>query len=146
MNLFPDDSRSLVFQRQVPHPPEKVWRALTESWLMDEWLLDNDFMPVVGHRFTVRGKSRPGWSGVTHCEVLTVEAPLRLAYRWGDGTESVNGLRTLVTWNLTANAGGTLIHLEHCGFGASDELSARRIGALWPVFLQRMDTLLGAIA
>jgi uncharacterized protein YndB with AHSA1/START domain len=82
-----ESTRSLVFEREMPHPPEKIWRALTQSWLIDEWLMKNDFVPEVGHRFTFRATPLPGWSGVTNCEVVTVEAPRLLAYRWGDGTE-----------------------------------------------------------
>jgi uncharacterized protein YndB with AHSA1/START domain len=93
-------TRSLVFERTMRHPPEKVWRALTERHLIAEWLLDNDFVPEVGRRFTLRGAPLPGWSGIVHCEVLAVEPPHRLSYRWGDGTESKSGVVTIVTWTL----------------------------------------------
>jgi uncharacterized protein YndB with AHSA1/START domain len=141
MTTHAQNSCALRFARQLPHPPEKIWRALTESSLIEQWLLANDFVAEVGHRFTVRGTPLPGWSGVTQCEVLTVEAPRRLAYRWGDGSASSSGLQTIVTWTLTPRDGGTLVRMEQAGFASPDELSYRRIGARWPRFLERLDAV-----
>ncbi len=31
-------ARSLVVEREMPHPPEKIWRALTPSALIEAWL------------------------------------------------------------------------------------------------------------
>jgi uncharacterized protein YndB with AHSA1/START domain len=63
-------TRTLVIEREMPHPPEKVWRALTESPLIEEWLMTNDFQPVVGHRFTFRATPARNWNGIIDCEVL----------------------------------------------------------------------------
>jgi uncharacterized protein YndB with AHSA1/START domain len=131
-------SHSLVFERQLPHPPEKVWRALTETRLIEQWLLKNDFVAEVGHRFTLHGTPVPGWSGATNCEVVMVDAPRLLAYRWGDGTESVSGLQTLVAWTLTAREGGTLVRMEQSGFSSVNDLSYTRIGGRWPRWLERL--------
>ena len=81
------ETKNIVVERLMPHPPEKIWRALTQSHLIEEWLMKNDFQPRVGHRFQFRAQPVPGWSGVTNCEVLEVDAPKRLAYRWGDGSD-----------------------------------------------------------
>ncbi|TGV31987.1 SRPBCC domain-containing protein, partial [Mesorhizobium sp. M8A.F.Ca.ET.142.01.1.1] len=81
-------------ERLLPHAVDKVWRALTSPHLVAEWLMENDFEPVEGHRFTFRAKPVPGWSGVVNCVVLKI-SPLRLlAYSWGDGSESDSGLKT----------------------------------------------------
>ena len=45
---------SVVVEREIPHPPEKIWRALTQPHLIEEWLMANDFKPVVGHSFNLR--------------------------------------------------------------------------------------------
>ena len=45
-------TQSVVVEREIPHPPEKIWRALTQPQLIEEWLMKNDFTPVVDHRFT----------------------------------------------------------------------------------------------
>jgi uncharacterized protein YndB with AHSA1/START domain len=95
-------TRSIVIERVMPHPPEKIWRALTQSPLIEEWLMKNDFRPVVGHKFNFRADPMPGWNGVTDCEVLVVEPNERLSYSWNaSGEEAVNGLKTVVTWTLT---------------------------------------------
>ncbi len=86
---------SLLIERELPHPPEKVWRALTQSALIEEWLMKNDFEPVVGRKFTLRMAPAPHWNGVTDCEVLAVEPHRALAYSWNSsGEEAENGLKT----------------------------------------------------
>ena len=97
-------TKSIVIERTMPHSPEKIWRALTASPVIAEWLMKNDFKPVVGHKFTFRATPMPGWKGFTNCEVLEVDEPKRLVYAWGDGTESDSGLRTIVTWTLAPTA------------------------------------------
>src|ERR1041384_4562163 len=77
------ETRTLVMEKELPHPPEKVWRALTKASLLDEWLLKNDFQPVVGHKFTFRNQPVAGWDGGINCEVLAVEPRRRLSYPWG---------------------------------------------------------------
>jgi hypothetical protein len=59
-------TRSLVVEREIPHPPEKIWRALTQPHLVEEWLMKNDFKPVVDHHFNLRadwGHCRPSGPG-----------------------------------------------------------------------------------
>ncbi len=133
-------TRSLIFERQMRHPPEKVWKALTQSWLIAEWLMPNDFKAEVGHRFAFRATPMPGWSGIANCEVITVDEPHRLAYRWGDGTESASGMKTVVTWTLTPQAdGGTLVRLEQSGFRRKDQFAHERMGSGWPGVLERLE-------
>src|ERR1700691_1505984 len=67
-------TRSVVIEKELPHPPEKIWRALTEGALIKEWLMDNDFQPTVGHQFQFRSTPVPNWNGVIDCEVKVVEA------------------------------------------------------------------------
>jgi uncharacterized protein YndB with AHSA1/START domain len=54
-------TRSLVVEREMPHPPEKIWRALTQAPLIEEWLMKNDFQLVAGHRFNFRAAPIHGW-------------------------------------------------------------------------------------
>src|SRR5262245_55697929 len=65
-----------------PHPPERVWRALTEPQELAAWLMPNDFAPVVGHRFQFKVKPQLGWRGIVDCEVLEVDRPRTLSYSW----------------------------------------------------------------
>jgi uncharacterized protein YndB with AHSA1/START domain len=107
----PAAARSLVVERVMPHPSEKIWRALTQSLLIEERLMKNDFRPVVGHRFNLRTTPMPHWNGVTDCEVLVVEPNERLSYSWNaSGEEAAGGLKTVVTWILTPTKGGTTAH------------------------------------
>ena len=134
---------ALVFERLMPHPPEKIWRALTESRLIEQWLMKNDFVAEVGRRFTVRAQPLEGWSGVTNCEVVEVEAPRRLVYRWGDGTESKSGVKTVVTWTLTPSGNGTIVRLVQSGFRPEDRLAHTRMGGGWPHVLERLEQSAG---
>jgi uncharacterized protein YndB with AHSA1/START domain len=132
-------AKSIVVERHMPHPADKVWRALTQSDLVAEWLMKNDFRPEPGHRFRFHATPVPGWSGVTNCQVLEVEPPRRLVYSWGDGTESVTGLKTIVTWTLTPADGGVLVRMEHAGFRPQDEMGYRMMGGGWPRILERLE-------
>ena len=133
--------RSLVFERQLPHPPEKVWRALTENSLLEQWFMQNDFLPVVGHRFQFRAAPLPHWNGVTDSEVLEVAPNERLAYSWNaSGEETPGGLRTVVTWTLTPTSDGTQIRVEHTGFRPEED--ARNLAGAsygWPRFLDSLE-------
>ena len=94
-------TRTLVVEREMPHPPEKIWRALTQAPLIEEWLMKNDFEPIVGHRFNFRAAPIHGWNGVTDCEVLEIIPCQRLVYTWNaSGDQAPDGLKTIVTWTL----------------------------------------------
>src|SRR5580698_2446399 len=95
-------TRSLVIERELPHPPEKIWRALTQGALIREWLMDNDFQPVINHPFTFRSAPMPGWNGIIDCEVLAVEPNKTLSYTWNS-----MGLESVVVWTLIPTSGGT---------------------------------------
>ena len=136
-------TKSIVVERTMPHPPAKVWRALTQSALIEAWLMKNDFEPVVGHAFQFRATPVPGWSGVTNCRVLEVDAPNRLVYAWGDGTESDSGLQTIVTWTLTPTQDGTHVRMEHSGFRPADETGFRAMGGGWPRIVERLEGVAG---
>ncbi len=139
MSKEASEAGTLVFERTMPHAPEKIWRALTEAPLIRQWLMANDFEPKVGHRFTFRAKPVPGWSGVTNCEVITVEPQRVLAYRWGDGTESDTELKTIVTWTLTPVPDGTLVTMEQSGFRPIDEDGAKAMSSGWPRILEHPE-------
>jgi uncharacterized protein YndB with AHSA1/START domain len=131
------ETKSIVVERLIPHPAEKIWRALTQSPLIAEWLMQNDFQPVVGHRFQFRAQPVPGWNGVTDCEVLAIEPPARLVYSWG--AESSGGLYTIVTWTLTPTAGGVLVRMEQSGFRPQDERGYQGMSGGWPRILGRLE-------
>jgi uncharacterized protein YndB with AHSA1/START domain len=92
-----------------------VWRALTEPALIAEWLMENDFKPEMGHRFTLRTDPAPGFDGVVRCEVLAIEPPRRMRWSWRGGP-----IDTEVTFSLAprevAGRRGTRLTVEHTGF------------------------------
>lgn len=133
------ETKSIIVERLIPHDAEKIWRALTTSHLISEWLMENDFVPEKGHCFTFRASPVPGWSGLTNCVVKAVEPPHRLVYTWGDGTESDTGLRTVVTWTLTPADGGTYVRMEQSGFRPEDERGYKGMGSGWPRILERLE-------
>jgi uncharacterized protein YndB with AHSA1/START domain len=110
------ETQSIVQDYDLPHPPAKVWRALTEPELLARWLMKSDMQPAVGRSFTFRMEPSQWWDGIVHCEILEIEPLKRLSYTWRSGPES-SPLDTVVTWTLTPTAaGGTRLQLEHSGF------------------------------
>ncbi len=104
-------SDDIRIEQTYPFPPERVWRALTDSAKLAEWLMPNDFEPRVGHKFQFRSKPMPGWRGFVECEVIEIEAPRRLAYTWlGDSDWKEP---TVVRWTLDPLETGTRLVLEH---------------------------------
>ena len=136
MTKLDDATQSLVIERDLPHAPEKVWRALTQGALIEDWLMKNDFQPVVGHKFSFRATPMPHWNGVTDCEVLAVDPCRRLSYSWNaSGGEAANGLKTVVTWILTPTRDGVLLRMEQSGFRPDDKRNYQGAAYGWPKYL-----------
>ena len=110
--------RDLRLERVYPQAPDRVWRALTDRERLSRWLMETDFEPALGHKFTFRAKPRGGWDGLTYCEVTELEPPRRLAYTWrgGPGDGKPLTLDTLVRFTLEPEGSGTRLVLEHTGF------------------------------
>jgi uncharacterized protein YndB with AHSA1/START domain len=123
-------TRSLIIEREMPYPPEKIWRALTQGSLIKEWLMENDFQPIVGHKFNFRTKPVANWNGVVDCEVLSVEPTKRLSYSWGS-----MGAGTVVIWTLVPTGGGTLVRMEQSGFSADQEANYQGAKYGWQKFI-----------
>ena len=116
-------TRDIVVEDVVPQPPEKVWKALTTADLIGQWLMPNDFEPVVGKRFTFKTRPIGDWDGVVQCEVLEIVPHRRLVYSWKGGSDSNNSdsnygskLDSVVTWTLQPEGRGTRLRLVHTGF------------------------------
>lgn len=103
--------KSILLEFDLPHPPAKVWRALTEPELLARWLLKTDFAPVVGRAFQFERDPVPGWDGVIECEVIRSEEQRLLSYSW-----RALGVDTVVTWHLEPIPAGTRLRLEQTGF------------------------------
>jgi uncharacterized protein YndB with AHSA1/START domain len=139
MNMTATDARSVVIEREFPHPPEKIWRALTQPHLIEEWLMKNDFSPRVGHRFNLRGE----WGGVLDCEVLTVEPNRMLSYTWNFAHEdAAYNLRSVVTFTLTPTRTGTHLRMEQAGFGPEQKQAYGGAKAGWQQFFAKLEQIL----
>jgi uncharacterized protein YndB with AHSA1/START domain len=117
-------TRTLVVERELPHPPEKIWRALTQGPLIEAWLTKNDFQPIVGRRFNPRLEWGHGLRGAggQSCQ--------RLVYSWNaSGDQAMDGLKTIVTWTLTPRGSGTHVRMEQSGFRPQDQAGYRGMGA-----------------
>jgi uncharacterized protein YndB with AHSA1/START domain len=134
------DTRSVVIEKEFAHPPEKVWRALTQGSLIKEWLMDNDFEPVVGHRFSFRAKPAPQWNGVIDSEVLVVEPGKKLSYSWG-----TLGVGSVVEWTWTATNGGTLVRMEQSGFRADQDLNYKGAKYGWTKFVGNLERVVSEL-
>lgn len=126
-----DERASIEVDEFLPHPPAKVWRALTEPDLMARWLMPNDFKPVTGHRFTFAADPIPNidFDGTIDCRVLDIDAERLLRISWNGG-----GLDTTVTWRLVPEGHGTRLFIEHAGFDLDDPVNAfafRGMGSGW---------------
>jgi uncharacterized protein YndB with AHSA1/START domain len=133
-------TRSLVIEKELPHPPEKVWRALTQGPLIKEWLMDNDLQPVVGHRFNFRSTPMPNWNGVIDCEVLDVEPNRKLSYSWNS-----LGLESVVVWTLVATSGGTLVRMEQSGFRPDQEAAYKGANYGWQKFIGGLERIVAGL-
>ena len=105
-------TEAIAFEFDLPHAPEKVWRALTDPVLLAKWLL-----PVVEHKlepgaaFTFKTQPYPGWDGIVNCRFVEIETQRKLSYTW-----CVPFLDTVVTFTLTPSASGTRLSLVQSGF------------------------------
>jgi uncharacterized protein YndB with AHSA1/START domain len=133
-------TRSLVIEKEMPFPPEKVWRALTEGKLINEWMMENDFQPVVGHRFAFRSKPVPNWNGVIECEVLAVEPTSKLSYSWG-----TMGMVSVVVWTLAATEGGTHLRIEQSGFSSDQDAAYKGATYGWTKFLGGLERVVAGL-
>jgi uncharacterized protein YndB with AHSA1/START domain len=135
MNKSSAGALSIVVERELPFPPEKIWRALTQPHLIEEWLMKNDFKPVVEHRFSVSA----AWGSV-ECQVQAVEPPRTLSYSW-----DTKDLESIVTWTLTPTGNGTLLRMEQSGFQPDQQSYYRGAKVKWPQFFDALEQVLARL-
>lgn len=134
------DIRTVVVERTLAHPPEKVWRALTQPHLIGEWLMQTDLQPVRGRRFTLRRQPAPDVNVVVECEVLDLEPNRSLTYSW-----SAFGLDSTVTFTLQPTASGTVLRMEHTGFRPDQDAAYKGANASWKQFMARLEATVAAL-
>jgi uncharacterized protein YndB with AHSA1/START domain len=139
-----EGTRSLVIERVFSHPPEKLWRALTESPLIAQWMMNNDFEPVAGRRFQFRAEPMPNWNGIVDCEVLIVEPFEHLSYSWGVGGDA-SGLQWVVLWTLTPAEGGTHVRMEQSGFRPDQQAAYQGANYGWQKFIGGLESVVAGL-
>jgi uncharacterized protein YndB with AHSA1/START domain len=105
-------TESLSFEFDLPHSPEKVWRALTDPELLAEWLLpvfDHELRP--GATFMFKAQPQPGWDGTVNCRFVEIETQRKISWAW-----VVGDIDTVVTFTLTPTGPGTRLSLVQSGF------------------------------
>ncbi|HUO12309.1 MAG TPA: SRPBCC domain-containing protein [Caulobacteraceae bacterium] len=135
MSSAETETLSVVVERDVPYPPEKIWRALTEPHLIETWLMKNDFAPVTGHRFRLSAD----WGGVD-CQVLALEPNRTLTYTW-----AAYGLESVVTWTLAPAGGGTHLRVEQTGFRPDQQPAYQGAKGGWQRFFAALDQVLAGL-
>lgn len=131
MSQTSPDIRSVVIERDIAFPPEKIWRALTQPHLIQDWLMKTDFKPEVGHGF----KFTADW-GAVDCQVKAVEANRTLSYSW-----DAFGLESVVTWTLTPTDTGTHLRMEQTGFRPDQDQAFYGAQAGWKAFFTALETV-----
>jgi uncharacterized protein YndB with AHSA1/START domain len=126
------ETLSVVVEREIAHPPEKIWRALTQPQLIEAWLMQNDFKLVVDHRFNLRGD----W-GTVDCQVLTIEPNKTLSYSW-----AAYGLESVVTWTLTPTRTGTHLRMEQVGFRPDQQQAYQGAQYGWQQLFAKLEQVL----
>jgi uncharacterized protein YndB with AHSA1/START domain len=120
---------SVVVERDLPHPPEKIWRALTQPHLIEAWLMKSDFKPVVDHRFNFRAD----W-GTVDCKVVAIEPNKTLSYTW-----AAHGLESVVVWTLTPTSTGTHLRMEQSGFRPDQQQAYQGAQYGWQRFFANLE-------
>ncbi|MDV3251878.1 SRPBCC domain-containing protein [Devosia sp. BK] len=124
--------RTVILERDFAHGPEKLWRALTQPHLIEEWLMANNFALAVGHKF----RFTADWGGVD-CEVREIEPNKTLSYTW-----DAYGLESTVTWTLTPIPSGTQLRMEQTGFRPDQDQAFHGAQAGWRNFFNQLGALL----
>jgi uncharacterized protein YndB with AHSA1/START domain len=128
--VVPDgDAWTLVFIRDLRHPPKAVWAALTDPADLDRWApfaASRDLGSTGAATLTmVDGDRRDDLPA----EVRRAEAPVLLEYTWGDD---------LLRWELEPHGDGTRLTLRH----TVPEPDVAQFAAGWHICLHRMECLL----
>jgi uncharacterized protein YndB with AHSA1/START domain len=138
MNEASTETRSVIVERELTHPSEKIWRALTQPHLIEEWLMKSDFQPIVGRRFNLRRTPKPDVNIVVDCEVLVVEPNRTLSYTW-----AAFDLVGVVTWTLTPTRTGTHLRMEQSGFRPDQKRAYGGAKGGWRRIVVQLEQVLG---
>ena len=124
-----DGGWTLVFVRDLRHPPARVWTALTEPEQLRAWapfVPDRDLAGTGPVTLTMLDADDPADSAT----VRRAEPPTLLEYTWGDD---------LLRWELAPAGAGTRLTLRH---RVSDRDWLAKVAAGWHLCLDVAEQLL----
>lgn len=119
---------------QFKSPIHKVWDALTNSDTLAQWVMENNFKPIVGYKCQFRNREI---DLIVDSEVLVVDEPYKLSYTWIGGP-----INTIVTWTLKQEGETTYLHLEQTGFEKVDyAFNGAKHG--WAYMIEELKKVIG---
>ena len=137
------EDRKHVYQVRIAVPPEKVWRALTDSdyttrfWygaaVRSDWQAGSDYTMTA-----------PDGSVIIHGRVLEADPPRRLVQTYNSAFPPFDAEQeTTITWELEPDDEGTRLTLTHAGFQAGSVMYETIKGkAGWPHIVDSLKKLL----
>jgi uncharacterized protein YndB with AHSA1/START domain len=141
-------SKSIQHTFLFAHSPEVVWKYLTKAELIEQWLMKNDFQPIVGYDFQFRTNPLPNFNfdGIVYCKVLELQTYKKLSYSWktGPGNGKIT-IDSIVVWTLHEKDNGTELQLEHTGFKETDITMYSIMHDGWLRNIQKINELINAL-
>jgi uncharacterized protein YndB with AHSA1/START domain len=128
------DGYQLRFERQLRHPVEKVWEALTDPAQVAQWLAPGEFDLTLGGRIHLVFTDG---DGVISGRVTALAPPRLLEFTWADQDNDFG----IVRWELAADAGGTRLVLTHTVPETARD-SGLSMLAGWHSLLEKLTALL----
>jgi uncharacterized protein YndB with AHSA1/START domain len=124
MTTLPDIHKTLQFKA----PIAKVWNAVATSEGLAAWYMPNDFEPVEGQAFTLRGPFGP-----SACKVTAIDPPNRLTFSWDEDWVVTFELRELdrATTEFTLIHSGWIAGKILSGSGESHDVVHDRMNNGW---------------
>ena len=139
--MTPPPTRTVVIEKRIASRAGKnLASSLTDGALMKEWLMDNDFQPVVGHPFNFRATPLPQWNGLIDSEVLVVEPNKKISFRW-----NALGLESVVVFTLVSITRGTLLRMEQSGFRPDQTAAYNGANHGWQKFIANLERLVASL-
>ncbi len=134
------ETLSVVVEREIPHPPEKLWRALTQPHLISEWLMKNDF----SRWWAIASIS--AWTRNRPCPSCWIARcwPSSRTRRCPTGGIFLNdnpafALKSVVTFTLTPTDKGTHLRMEQAGFRPDQKQAYGGAKFGWQKYLANLE-------
>ena len=123
---------TIIFERHLPGPIERVWAYLTNPKFLAKWFSDGVVADSVGGdvRFDIGATGR----------ITIYQPPQLLEYTWNEEEASVGPVAgALVRWELSREGDGVRLTLTHSRLPENEVLAH---GAGWHAFLHRLAACL----